>query len=90
MLRWGTQLDTRPITLHGELTHQAVAGCIAKYATKAAECVGTLDRRIQPLENLAALPIRGHARRLMAECLRLGANRRGPSQSCPARASCRL
>ncbi|WP_169953726.1 replication initiator [Microbispora sp. H11081] len=73
VLRWGAQLDTRPITLHGELTDQAVAGYIAKYSTKAAECVGTLDRRIQPLENLAALPVREHARRLIAECLRLGA-----------------
>jgi hypothetical protein len=57
----------------GELTEQAVAAYIAKYATKAAECVGTLDRRINPLDDLAALPIRGHARRLIAECFRLGA-----------------
>jgi len=72
ILRWGNQLDTRPITMDGELTEQAVAAYIAKYATKAAECVGTLDRRINPIEDLAALPIRGHARRLIAECLRLG------------------
>ncbi|GGP91951.1 replication initiator [Streptosporangium pseudovulgare] len=73
VLRWGTQLDVRPITLDGELTDQAVAGYIAKYATKAAECVGTLDRRVSPLDDLAALPLREHARRLIAECLRLGA-----------------
>ncbi|NRQ36637.1 replication initiation protein [Nonomuraea sp. NN258] len=71
-LRWGTQLDVRPITMTGELTEQAVAAYIAKYATKAAECVGTLDRRIQPLDNLEALPVRDHARRLISECLRLG------------------
>ncbi|MCG5220416.1 replication initiator [Streptosporangium sp. KLBMP 9127] len=71
-LRWGTQVDTRPITTTGELTDQAVAGYIAKYATKAAECVGTLDRRINPMEDLAALPLRDHARRLIAECFRLG------------------
>ncbi|MFG2071252.1 replication initiator [Nonomuraea maritima] len=70
--RWGTQLDVRRITLDGDLTDQAVAAYIAKYATKAAECVGTLDRRIQPLDNLDALPIRDHARRLIAACLRLG------------------
>ncbi|WP_433245869.1 replication initiator [Streptosporangium sp. CA-135522] len=70
---WGTQLDARQITMHGDLTDQAVAAYIAKYATKAAECVGTLDRRINPLDDLAALPIRDHARRLIAECLRLGA-----------------
>ncbi|WP_433419725.1 replication initiator [Microtetraspora malaysiensis] len=73
VLRWGRQIDTRPITLEGELTEQAVAGYIAKYATKAAECVGTLDRRVFPTEDLSALPVREHARQLIAECLRLGA-----------------
>ncbi|MGW2214374.1 replication initiator [Nonomuraea sp. NPDC001684] len=72
--RWGTQLDVRRITMNGDLTEQAVAAYIAKYATKAAECVGTLDRRIQPLDNLDALPIRDHARRLIAACMRLGEN----------------
>ncbi|MFF0310568.1 replication initiator [Streptosporangium sp. NPDC004379] len=72
VLRWGAQLDVRPITLNGDLTDQAVAGYIAKYATKAAECVGTLDRRINPLDDLAALPLRQHARRLITECFRLG------------------
>ncbi|GIH78330.1 replication initiator [Planobispora longispora] len=72
VLRWGTQLDIRPITMDGDLSDQTVAGYIAKYATKAAECVGTLDRRISPLADLAALPLREHARRLIAECFRLG------------------
>ncbi|WP_341350673.1 replication initiator [Thermostaphylospora chromogena] len=71
-LTWGEQLDIRPITMTGDLTDQAVAGYIAKYATKAAECVGTLDRRINPLDDLTALPIREHTRRLIATCLRLG------------------
>ncbi|MEV0581369.1 replication initiator [Nonomuraea sp. NPDC050310] len=70
--RWGRQLDIRPITTTGDLTEQAVASYIAKYATKASECVGTLDRRISPAEDLTALPIRNHARRLIAECMRLG------------------
>ncbi|GAA5057537.1 hypothetical protein HNP84_000512 [Thermocatellispora tengchongensis] len=73
LFKWGTQLDTRPITLTGDLTEQAVAGYIAKYATKAAECVGTLDRRVNPLDNLDAYNLRDHARRLITECLRLGA-----------------
>ncbi|MFB9963851.1 replication initiator [Sinosporangium siamense] len=73
VFRWGAQLDVRPITLHGELTDQAVAGYIAKYATKAAECTGTLDRRIKPTDDLSALDLRDHPRRLIAECLRLGA-----------------
>ncbi|WP_226900765.1 replication initiator [Nonomuraea phyllanthi] len=59
--RWGTQLDVRRITMDGDLTEQAVAAYIAKYATKAAECVGTLDRRVQPLDNLDELPVREHA-----------------------------
>ncbi|MFI9561740.1 replication initiator, partial [Nonomuraea endophytica] len=37
--RWGSQLDIRPITP----TDQRVASYLAKYATKAAECIGTLD-----------------------------------------------
>jgi hypothetical protein len=72
LLAWGRQLDIRPITSTGELTDQAVAGYIAKYATKAAECVGTIDRRISEAENLSDLPVRPHARRLIAECIRLG------------------
>jgi hypothetical protein len=72
-LAWGSQVDIRPITTSGELTDQAVAGYIAKYATKAAECVGTLDRRLRPTDDLADLPVTGHARRLIGECLRLGA-----------------
>ncbi|WP_308210528.1 replication initiator [Actinomadura luzonensis] len=73
VLRWGEQLDVRPITLDGDLTDQAVAGYIAKYATKAAECVGTLDRRVNPLDDLDAYNLRDHPKRLIAECLRLSA-----------------
>ncbi|WP_459801221.1 replication initiator [Herbidospora sp. RD11066] len=72
-LTWGKQLDIRPITLTGELTEQTVARYIAKYATKSAESTGTLDRRIQPLEDLTGLPISDHARRHIAECFRLAA-----------------
>jgi hypothetical protein len=73
MLAWGAQVDIRPITTTGELTDQAVAGYIAKYATKAAECVGTLDRRLRPTDELDRFDLRDHARRLIAECLHLGA-----------------
>jgi hypothetical protein len=47
--RWGAQLDLRPIRQAGpgELSAEAVAGYIAKYATKATEGFGAaLDRRI--------------------------------------------
>ncbi|MBO3748787.1 replication initiation protein [Streptosporangiaceae bacterium NEAU-GS5] len=71
-LRWGQQIDIQPITADGDLSESAVAAYVAKYATKAAESVGVLDRPIYPLEDLAALHLRPHARRLIAECLRLG------------------
>ncbi|WP_349666516.1 replication initiator [Actinomadura xylanilytica] len=68
---WGSQIDVRAISSSGELTDNAVAGYIAKYATKAAECVGTLDRRVRPTDDVAELPVSAHARRLIAECIRL-------------------
>ena len=71
-LAWGGQLDIRPVTSAGELTDTTVAGYVAKYATKAAECTGTLDRRVTPADHLDELPVRDHARRHIAECLRLG------------------
>ena len=71
-LCWGREHDTRPITTTGELTDIRVAAYVAKYATKAAECTGTLDRRITPADQLAELPVSEHARRLIAACLRLG------------------
>ncbi len=71
ILAWGTQHDTRPITSTGELTERNVAAYVAKYATKAAECTGTLDRRLTPADRIDDLPVREHARRLIAECIRL-------------------
>jgi hypothetical protein len=71
-LRWGREHDTRPITTTGELTDIRVAAYVAKYATKAAECTGTLDRRITVTDRLDELPVSEHARRLIAACLRLG------------------
>ncbi len=71
-LAWGRQLDIRPVAAHGDVTDTKVAGYVAKYATKAAECTGTLDRRLTSADRLADLPVREHARRHIAECLRLG------------------
>ncbi|NUW39599.1 replication initiation protein [Nonomuraea rhodomycinica] len=48
-LRWGDQLDIRPILLDPNaegLSERAVAGYIAKYATKGAEASGTVDHRL--------------------------------------------
>jgi hypothetical protein len=70
-LKWGRQVDTRPVTTTGELTDSKVAAYVAKYATEAAECTGTLDRRISPADQLDTLPIPDHARRHIAQCIRL-------------------
>ena len=69
---WGRQLDIRPVTTNGDVTDTKVAAYVAKYATKAAECTGTLDRRLTPADRIADLPVRDHARRHIAACLRLG------------------
>ncbi len=70
-LAWGRELDIRPITTTGELTETRVAAYVAKYATKAAECTGTLDRRVTTADQLDGLPVREHARRHIAECIKL-------------------
>ncbi len=66
-LRWGTQLDVQPIGAlgHEELTEQAVAAYVAKYATKAAETTGTIDRRIGERGELDRLDLPDHTRRLI-------------------------
>lgn len=48
-LTWGQQLDVREIaafSTDAELTDQAVAAYVAKYATKSADASGTLDRSL--------------------------------------------
>ncbi|WP_406087932.1 replication initiator protein RepSA [Streptomyces virginiae] len=74
--RWGTQLDVRPIKAFGDgsdITEQAVASYVAKYATKAAENTGTLDRRIGNREALVLLDVPAHTAQLIAACLDLDA-----------------
>ncbi|RFU87330.1 replication initiation protein [Streptomyces triticagri] len=76
ILGWGTQVDVQPIGAfgHEELTEQAVASYVAKYATKAAETTGTVDRRIgelAELDKLSGLP--AHTRRLIEACWALDA-----------------
>ncbi|MER6246046.1 replication initiator protein RepSA [Streptomyces griseorubiginosus] len=69
--QWGRQLDIRPVKAFGddsELTEQAVASYVAKYATKAAENTGTLDRRIGELAELDRHDVPDHARRLITAC----------------------
>ncbi|MFU0242960.1 replication initiator protein RepSA, partial [Streptomyces scabiei] len=73
-LTWGTQLDVRPIRAFGDgedITEQAVASYVAKYATKAAENTGTLDRRIGELAELDRHRVPDHTRRLITACREL-------------------
>ncbi|MFD9241185.1 replication initiator protein RepSA [Streptomyces sp. NPDC059556] len=72
--QWGRQLDIRPVKAFGDgsdITEQAVASYVAKYATKAAETTGSLDRRIGNREVLALLDVADHPRRLIEACLDL-------------------
>lgn len=76
-LTWGSQVDIRPVTAFpaGEaITEQAVAGYVAKYATKAAETSGTLDRRVYApdLAKLNEYGVTGHAAALIRTCWTLG------------------
>ncbi|MGW8971922.1 replication initiator protein RepSA [Streptomyces platensis] len=69
--RWGTQLDVRPVKAfddNSDITEQAVASYVAKYATKAAETTGTLDRRIGELAELDRHQVPEHTRRLITAC----------------------
>ncbi|WP_406365584.1 replication initiator protein RepSA [Streptomyces sp. NBC_00645] len=72
--QWGTQLDIRPVKAFGDgsdITEQAVASYVAKYATKAAENTGTLDRPIGNREAPVVLGVPDHARRLIEACFDL-------------------
>ncbi|MGW3628300.1 replication initiator, partial [Streptomyces sp. NPDC000880] len=72
--RWGSQLDIRPVRAFddgNDITEQAVASYVAKYATKAAESTGSLDRRIGNREVLDLLDVPNHPRRLIEACLDL-------------------
>ncbi|MCA1605998.1 MAG: hypothetical protein LC775_11115 [Acidobacteria bacterium] len=52
VLRWGMQMDLRPIAADGEWTDQKVARYIAKYATKGAEAAGTVNRPLRSISHL--------------------------------------
>ncbi|MFI6944307.1 replication initiator protein RepSA [Streptomyces sp. NPDC050418] len=76
-LKWGTQVDVQPIggLAEDDLTEETVAAYVAKYATKAAETTGTVDRRIGEVRELDRLPdLPDHTRRLIEACWELNAN----------------
>ncbi|ADI07412.1 plasmid replication initiator protein [Streptomyces bingchenggensis BCW-1] len=75
-LRWGTELDVRPLRAFGgreSLADDAVAAYVAKYVTKgAADTSAGLDHRITGPQDIAAAPVSAHMRALMGSCWRLG------------------
>jgi len=76
LARWGEQLDVRSVTRDGtELSAEAVAAYIAKYATKSTEALAGLDRRIHADDDdLAHLKVVPHLARLVRVCWELGAH----------------
>jgi hypothetical protein len=71
---WGAQMHVRAIRpgAEGEGSDAAVSGYVAKYATKAAESAGGLDRRIRSEFEIAHLAASDHARRLVLACWDIG------------------
>lgn len=71
---WGDQLDIRVIVDGGaqSLSRGAVAGYVAKYATKSTDPLGRLDRRLTGLEDLEGRGVNGHIRAFAATAWGLG------------------
>ncbi|WP_234317790.1 replication initiator [Streptomyces rimosus] len=75
-LRWGVQLDARPLeacdTADGS-DADAVAAYVAKYVTKGAvDTLAGADHRLKSLQEIDAIPATAHARTLMRTTWRLG------------------
>ncbi|MER5863978.1 replication initiator protein RepSA [Kitasatospora sp. NPDC002040] len=70
VLQWGKQVDVRPIGAFagGDISEQAVASYVAKYATKSAESTETVDRRILERQELDRHDLPAHTRRLIETC----------------------
>jgi hypothetical protein len=78
VIRWGSELDIRqviPEDEDGRVTEQAVAAYVAKYATKAAEVSGTVDRPIKSAGEIATLRVSEHTRSMISTAWELGGRR---------------
>ncbi|MEU4424835.1 replication initiator [Actinoplanes sp. NPDC024001] len=75
VLRFGTQLDIRPITpghTGDDLTERAVGSYIAKYVSKPEVTGVTVDRPVRDLATIAILPVTEHTRTMIRTCWILG------------------
>ncbi|MET9645575.1 replication initiator [Streptomyces syringium] len=75
-LRWGTQLDVRPLHAFGDtdgLADDAVAAYVAKYVTKgASDTAAGTDHRLLTRDDIEAAAVPPHIRTLMRTCWHLG------------------
>lgn len=73
-LRWGSEIDVRAIRGGGpgELSNEAVAAYVAKYATKFSEALGLPQRAIADDDDIDALPAPAHVRQLVWRAVVLG------------------
>ncbi|WP_329005697.1 hypothetical protein OHA18_20155 [Kribbella sp. NBC_00709] len=74
LIAWGTQLDIRVVrqAVDGAITDTAVAGYLAKYATKGAEATGHSSARLTAATVHRYANHYSHAGRLVDACWRLG------------------
>ncbi|MFC4067378.1 replication initiator [Actinoplanes subglobosus] len=75
VLRFGSQLDIRPVTpgrTGDDLTERAVASYIAKYVSKPEVTGVTVDRPIRDRATIAILPVTEHTRTMIRTCWNLG------------------
>ncbi|MET9010365.1 replication initiator [Streptomyces olivaceoviridis] len=74
ILRWGTQIDARPLRTDGDGPEDdAVAAYVAKYVTKGASDTGAgSDYPLPTWGDIESAPVSEHVRTLMRTCWRLG------------------
>jgi hypothetical protein len=81
LLGWGAQLDLRAVTPsalrqveteQGEMTDAALAGYIAKYATKGTGATDGADRPIRDIEHVQYLDVGPHHRAMIETAWELG------------------
>ncbi|WP_040893438.1 replication initiator [Streptomyces griseoaurantiacus] len=76
LLRWGAQLDVRPLHADGDGAgpgDDAVAAYVAKYVTKGASETGAgTDHRVTTWADINTAPVSAHVRTLMRTSWRLG------------------
>jgi len=84
-LSWGAQLDIRPVTVAaagqienqaGEITDAALAGYIAKYATKGTGATNGAERPIRDIAHVAHLDVTAHHRAMIETAWALGEHER--------------